>query len=91
MSSDSTVFSDEYIESIASDLLGDTYLDKDKSRKAKNRAKYKIKKNPVLKELVMNTIEAWEFENEQMLGGYEVEEIMFEAFRANFEEVSCRN
>ena len=77
-------FDDQDVEDVALLLLGNhVFLGKDAKSaedEAKNRAKYKMKKNPAFRERVIEYIENAKDEWDDHLGGIDAHEIMDETF-----------
>jgi len=74
-------FGDEDVEGAALLLLGNhIFLSKDAEMKAKNRAKYKMKKNPAFRERVIEYMDDVKDAWDEHLGGLDVHEIMNETF-----------
>ena len=72
---------DEEIEEIAMAFLGTNFAgSKEEIKKRKNRARYKMKKDPSIRDRVYEVIEEWKIEQREELGGADVHRIMNEAF-----------
>jgi len=81
LSDDDKSEADEQISDIAEDFLGiKCFLSKEAERKAKNRARYKTKKYPIIKEFVDNQIKEWRDSYNDYLGELDLMRIMEESF-----------